>query len=86
MFDVFSGVIIRTDPNLVENGEPYEVRRTWYERLFTRPWRPLTTTRWVVPKVPMKSIIHLSDGTMIMHPTTLEEMKATLIKEDTHEH
>lgn len=60
---------------MVEDGEPYEVRRTWKERLFTRPWRPWKATRTVVPKVPMKGGYRLADGTIIVHPAIARKMR-----------
>lgn len=53
---------------MVEDGEPYEVKRSWRERLFSRPWRPLLPTRTVVPKVPKREAMLLSDGSLVMHP------------------
>lgn len=32
-----------------EPPKPFRVRRTWFERYFTRPWRPWRLTRWVTP-------------------------------------
>ena len=42
------GLRIIENPLMVEDGEPYEIRRTWRERLFSWPWRPLRATRMVV--------------------------------------
>ena len=35
------GVKIIESLLMVEDGAPYEVKRSWRERLFSRPWRPL---------------------------------------------
>jgi hypothetical protein len=69
-----SGMKVVLDSNLTENGKPYTVKRTWYERLFTRPWRPRQTKRIVVPQVPYKGAMHIND-TLIMHPETYNLIK-----------
>ena len=63
---------------MVEDGEPYEKPRTWKERLFTRPWRPLKAMRWVMPKVPRSGAIQLPDGTLVMHPTVAAKVRSVL--------
>ena len=62
------GVKIIESLLMVEDGEPYEVKRSWRERLFSRPWRPLLPTRTVIPKVPKREAIRLPDGSWVMHP------------------
>ena len=61
-------VKIFENPLMVEDGEPYEAKRSWRERLFSRPWRPLLPTRTVVPKVPKREVILMPDGLLVMHP------------------
>lgn len=63
---------------MADDGEPYEVPRTWKERLLTRPWRPLKTTRMVVPKIPKKDAMRFRDGTLVMHPVTAAKLRAVL--------
>lgn len=63
---------------LIEDGEPYEVRRPWRERLFSRPWRPMQATRLVVPKVPYRGAFKLTDKTLVMHPETLRQLRKAL--------
>lgn len=65
---------------MTEPGEPYQVHRTWKERLFTLPWHPLRTIRVVVPQVPMKDALRLQDGTFIVHPASLAAVRQTLDK------
>jgi hypothetical protein len=72
------GMRIIESEYLVEDGNPYEVRRTWRERLFTRPWRPLRATRTVVPKMPLKGAVRLDARTLVMHPATYRELKDML--------
>jgi hypothetical protein len=82
---LWNGVKVMTDPFMLEDGEPYEVDRTWKERLFTfRPWRPLKKTRTVVPRVPMKSVIKIGGEAIVMHPAIFEEFKKALDNQDSH--
>lgn len=60
---------------MVEDGKPYEVKRTWKERLFSSPWRPFKATKTVVPKVPKKDAVLMPDGSLVMHPATFERLK-----------
>lgn len=66
---MLSGMRVIESPLLTE---PREVRRTWYERLFTRPWRPLGATRTV--QVPSKTIYRIGPDVLLMHPATLREL------------
>lgn len=52
MYRTTLGIPIIESEVLIIDGEPYERRRTWRERLFTRPWRPWRATQRVIPKVP----------------------------------
>jgi hypothetical protein len=60
---------------MTEAGEPYKVRRSWKERLFTLPWKPLQKTRTVVPQVPRKDILQMMGDTLIMHPAIAAELR-----------
>lgn len=75
---LLSGMHVIESLYLTEAGEPYAVRRSWRERLFSRPWRPMTATRTITPQVPMKGGFHLADGTLVMHPETLRQLWAAL--------
>lgn len=72
---MFGGVRIVTSLLMVEDGEPYEVRRTWRERLFSTPWRPMRATRTVVPKVPKREAMRMPDGSLVMHPEIAAELR-----------
>lgn len=67
----FQGMRVIESAYLEEDGEPYIVRRTWRQRLFSRPWRPWQTTYTVVPKVPFRGAIQLNKTTLVMHPDTV---------------
>lgn len=60
-------------PSMVVPGEPYETRRTWRERLFSLPWRPLQRTLWVTPMVPSTELIQYGNR-IVGHPATLREV------------
>lgn len=80
MTNTFGGVRIIESVYLTEAGEPYEVRRPWMERLFSRPWRPLQRTRTITPQVPMRGGLRMADGTIVMHPDTVRQLKAAIAK------
>lgn len=60
---------------MLEDGEPYEVPRTWKERLTQMPWRPFCKTRTVVPKVPASYSYRLPSGDWVMHPVMAERFR-----------
>jgi hypothetical protein len=73
----FTGLRIVETEMLTEPGEPIDVRRTWRERLFSRPWRPLRATKLFVPQVPMKTAMRVGN-TLYMHPVTARAMRQML--------
>lgn len=72
------GVPIVESLCMVEDGEPREVPRAWFDRLFTRPWRPFKATQTVVPKVPRIDALRLPNGTLVMHPETARRLRNTI--------
>lgn len=76
------GMRILENPHLTVPGVPYAVRRTWRERLFTRPWRPLQRDRMVTPMLPSRSCYILSDGSIAMHPETARALRAALAERE----
>ena len=71
------GFQVVEDLSMTEPGEPYEVRRSWKERLFSRPWRPMRATRTLVPQVPSRKVI-LFGQKIIAHPSVVKEIKRQL--------
>lgn len=57
-------------------SEDQTVRRTWWERWFTRPWQPWEMTKVVRVDVPMKAAVRLDRNTFLMHPATVQQMRA----------
>jgi hypothetical protein len=78
----FAGLRVIESVWLTEAGEPYQIRRSWKERWFSRPWRPLQRTRTVVPQVPMKGGYRLNNDTIVMHPEIIRELRAALAAAD----
>lgn len=68
------------DEHLVENGPPETVRRTWKERLFSLPWKPLQATVTIIPKIPIRTIYKLPGNFLVMHPETAQELRRELEK------
>lgn len=70
------GIEIRTSP-LIVDSEEREVPRSWYERLFSRPWRPWQATRLEVFNVPSKRVV-LIGRIAYVHPDALAQLSKTL--------
>lgn len=69
------GLTVIENPMLTVPGEPQEVRRTWRERLFTKPWRPRQATKTIVPQVPDQKIYYISKDRAIMHPEVAKRVR-----------
>ncbi len=63
-----NGMRTLTSPYLMEDGDPVQVRRSWRERLLSRPWRPWQATRVVTTKVPYRGFVVLKSGTFVVTP------------------
>jgi len=64
-----------------------EINRTWKERLFSWPWKPLTKKKWITekfhPQYPDPNVYYLDDGKTIMaHPLVIQQLKELLKKEN----
>jgi len=60
-----------------------EIKRTWKERFFSRPWRPLKATKIMIKYKPSPDIMVVGNDTWIMHPDTMAkiaEQIGTLVK------
>ncbi len=62
-------------------GTPYEQRRTWKERLFSRPWRPMQATRTVVPRLPDPQSYKIGSR-LFMHPQTAAALRRHLAAQE----
>jgi hypothetical protein len=85
----FCGRKIIASLGMVEEGEKCEVPRTWKERLFSLPWRPLLKTKIITPMVPKQEALVMPDGTFVMHPSMLDKLnklkKGFNLKNDNYE-
>lgn len=55
------------------------VRRSWRERLFSRPWRPFAGTKTI--RVPSLNVV-LIGRTMIIHPAVLARLRESGVLSD----
>ena len=75
----YMGKRIITSPILTKTSDPFPVKRTWIERLFSLPWRPWKATKMITIQVPSDEVIIMAD-TITMHPETLRKFQAELEK------
>lgn len=75
----FGDMPVTLSPWLTKAGPPQQIRRTWRERLFSRPWRPLQATYTVVPQVPSDQILQTPDG-LVMHPEMWRKLSEQLMQ------
>lgn len=73
------GMRVIVDSQLVEPDGTVDVRRTWRERLFSIPWRPLEATKPVQTFRPSREVIQVN-GRLLMHPVTWKKMVEELDK------
>lgn len=78
-FDLINGERFIADKYMTET-KTEEVKRTWKERLFTLPWRPRKTHKFVSTVVPSRQLIW-SNGSYFAHPALIQEIKAQAEKE-----
>lgn len=80
------------EPQMILKGRPIyaslilteakteEVPRAWKERLFSWPWRPLKTHKFVTTQVASRDVVCLH-GKLFAHPDLIEEIKAAIDKQ-----
>jgi len=76
-FTHYGGFQIHTSIHMVEPGPQCQIHRSWRERLFTLPWRPLRATRWFTPMIPSSKIVGNGDR-LYMHPEMAEVLRQNL--------
>ena len=75
---LISGIQIIESDQMVERKET-EVLRTWKERLFSFPWKPLKKSKTVVTYIPKQEILQY--GNMIVcHPAVAARIRKELSK------
>ena len=67
--------IVENQNMLVNDGPP--IKRTWRERLFSRPWRPLVTHRQPMKPDPDFIVSH-DERTIFCHPATARELRVAI--------
>ena len=77
-FSFLSRFKIIENPYLFKDGKPYTVKRTWKERLFSKPWKPLQKFKIIIPKIPDDNIFVLNGATLVGHPETIRALKEKL--------
>jgi len=60
---------------LMTEASTEEVPRTWSERLFSRPWRPMKKVKYVTTQVPSRQVIRVN-GNYFAHPALIAEIVA----------
>lgn len=70
--------MIIENENMTVPGNPIKIDRTWSERLFSFPWNPFRTTKWITPREPSKEVIIGPGGAMVMHPQTAHAFLAEI--------
>ena len=69
---------ILESPHMVVTLPPEKVKRSWRERLFSLPWRPLQTHYTVVRHVPDPNVYRIagpSGPILVCHPVTAHELR-----------
>lgn len=78
---LYAGRAVHLNQLLTVAGDPIAVRRTWCERLLSRPWRPWQATRTEIPQVPSPEVLAIGDSMLVMHPATWERIKVALAQQ-----
>lgn len=75
---MLNGLTVIESVYLTQPGTPYVQRRSWRERLCSRPWRPWHATRLITPMVPYPGAIQINTTTVVMHPATVQQLRRNL--------
>jgi len=67
---MYHGINIIESPHCTIDDE---VKRTWWERLFTKPWRPFLKMKTV-----KKKAMFNYDNTIICHPDIAKQLRDTI--------
>lgn len=52
------------------------VERTWFERLFSWPWRPWVRTKTIMKEIPSDEFLVLNERAIMCHPEMEKEIKS----------
>lgn len=77
------GITVILSDNMVTEGQPISVRLTWWERLFSWPWRPWVCSVEITPILPSDDVIYSEiENKLIMHPVKWDSIKPKFRKYD----
>jgi len=74
-----SGIPVFIDDHLVIDDGFESVKRTWKERLFSRPWNPIKSTKFINKYKPDTTIYKSYFG-YTMHPSIYDKLKKEIDK------
>jgi len=74
----FAGHPVHLNDELMVTRTVEEIPRTWRERLFTWPWRPLRRTRTQVTEVPSRAVMFINDDALVMHSELWRDIQAAV--------
>lgn len=81
-FCTYNGYRVYTDTSMIVISGTIEIKLTWKQRLFSRPWHPLMTHITENTYEPSREvIISETNHMMIMHPHTLKELEKAIKNE-----
>lgn len=80
MISAWGGLKVVSDINCTVSI-PWFLRRTWRERLFSRPWRPLEEVKVIKRTVPSPHIYVVGKQTVIAHPDMVAKLGSIINQE-----
>lgn len=66
------------NPYMTVPGDPIYTKRTWKQRLFSRPWKPFNAYDITIPHVPSSTVLTVPNGQLIMHPEVAAQLKRSM--------
>lgn len=74
IFPYFSGMPVAISPHVPQYAKKkVTVRRSWRERLFSRPWRPWISTKVIEVDDPETPVVWMVDRRLMMHPAVKDK-------------
>lgn len=79
----FDGMLVIEDARMTVAGEPVQVPRSLWERLFSLPWRPFKRTKTITPQVPNDQLVRVGRA-LVGHPHTIRRIYEAMERENQH--
>ena len=76
-----NGIRVVVNTELLEDGQAVVVRRTWKERICSKPWQPWISVKITRIKVPSKKAL-VANGCIVVHPEMLQRLREHLRESD----